>query len=208
MIRVLKDIDIAHRRLWPSRPMTLASRSWLLASSSCLQLLLVHRIDRWLHSNRQPDGWRAWLWLVMKIFLAPAKWAVTVSAKSQIPNEIEMDGGVYFSDQGFIFFGAKKTGSGTVIGSRVTIGYSHVDKGAPEIGRNVWIGSDCVVYGAISIGDGATLLPGTVLTKSIPAGAVMQGNPARFVLRGFDNSELRKLQGADAMQYVNAKLGG
>jgi acetyltransferase-like isoleucine patch superfamily enzyme len=85
---------------------------------------------------------------------------------------------------------------------------SHVNNGRPEIGRNVWIGSDCVVCGAITIGDGATLLPGTVLTKSIPAGVVMRGNPARLVLRNFDNSELRARQDIDAIQYVNTKQSG
>lgn len=50
-----------------------------------------------------------------------------------------------------------------MIGTRVTVGQSHIDGGLPEIGRNVCIGSDCVIYGAISIGDGGTLLPGTVL---------------------------------------------
>jgi acetyltransferase-like isoleucine patch superfamily enzyme len=84
---------------------------------------------------------------------------------------------------------------------------SHVNNECPEIGKNVWIGSDCVVYGAITIGDGATLLPGTVLAKSIPPCVVMRGNPARLVVKNFDNSELRVCQDIDAIQYVNAKLG-
>jgi acetyltransferase-like isoleucine patch superfamily enzyme len=85
---------------------------------------------------------------------------------------------------------------------------SHVDSGCPNIGRNVWIGANCVIYGAITIGDGVTLLPNTVLTKSIPAGVVMQGNPARLVLRNFDNTELRKRQDIDPVSYVNAKKEG
>jgi serine O-acetyltransferase len=145
----------------------------------------------------------------MLIPFAPPKWAILVSSKIEIPYdnelEIEIEGGICFSDQGHIIFGPKKTGAGTVIGTRVTVGMGHADKGRPEIGRNVWIGSDCVVYGAISIGDGATLLPGTVLTKSIPPGVVVQGNPARLVLRNFDNSELRNRQDVDAMRYVNTK---
>jgi len=72
------------------------------------------------------------------------------------------------------------------------------------LGVSVWIGADCVVYGAISIGDGATLLPGTVLVKSIPAGAVMMGNPARLVLRDFDNADLRAHQDIDVMGYIKA----
>lgn len=207
MKRLIQDIDFAHRRRWPDRSASFLSRACLLASNASLRLLLIHRMTHWLNANRPSDGWRAWLWRLMKAFLVLPKWVCQVSAKSEIRNESEIDGGVCFSDQGFFLFGPRKAGTGTVIGTRVTFGQSHVDIGLPDVGRNVWIGSDCVVYGAISIGDGATLLPGTVLTKSIPAGVVMQGNPARMILRNFDNAELRSRQDVDPMQCVK-KTGG
>lgn len=207
MSRVLRDIDVAHRRRWPNRRMSLASSSWLLAISPGLRLMLIHRIAHWLYLKRKNDGGRKWLWRVMLLPLGLLKLAIKINTKSDISNDCEIEGGIIFSDKGHIIFGARKTGAGTVIGTRVTVGMSHIDNGVPEIGRNVWIGSDCVVYGAINIGDGATLLPGTVLTKSIPPGVVMRGNPARLMLRNFDNSELRESQDVDAMQYVNAKRG-
>jgi serine acetyltransferase len=210
MIRISKDIDIAHQRRWPGRPMSRASRLWLLAISPGLQLLLFYRIDHWLYLKRQQNdgGIRKWLWRTLLISLALVKMAIKINSKSEIGNFCEIEDGIFFSDQGYIIFGARKIGAGTVIGTQVTAGKSHVDDGLPEIGRDVWIGSDCVIYGAISIGDGATLLPSTVLTKSIPPGVVMQGNPARVVLRNFDNSELRKRHDVDAIQYVNTKRGG
>lgn len=207
MKRLIQDIDFAHRRRWPDRSASFLSRACLLASNASLRLLLIHRIAHWLYANRQTGGWRAWRWYLMKAALVLPKWVCQVSAKSEISNDCELEGGVCFSDQGFFLFGPRKAGAGTVIGTRVTFGQSHVDIGLPDVGRNVWIGSDCVVYGAISIGDGATLLPGTVLTKSIPAGVVMQGNPARMILRNFDNAELRARQDVDPMQCVK-KTGG
>jgi serine acetyltransferase len=169
--------------------------------------MLIHRFTRWSYLKRSNSNRWAWLWHLILIPFAPIKLAFKISSKSEIDERIEIDNGVCFSDQGYIMFGARKTGTGTVIGTRVTVGMGHADNGRPMLGRNVWIGSDCVVYGAISIGDGATLLPGTVLSKSIPAGVVMHGNPARLVLRNFDNSELRMLQDADAMQHVAEKWG-
>ncbi len=207
MNRLTKDIDVAHRRRWPDRPISLASRLWLLAISSGLRMTLMHRIAYRSNLDRKNGGWRAWFWRAMVIPLAPLKFAIKINTKSAIPNDCEIENGVCFSDQGHILFGARKTGTGTVISTRVTIGQNHFDCGRPEIGRNVWIGSDCVIYGAISIGDAATLLPGTVLGKSIPAGVVMQGNPAQLVLRDFDNSELRAHQDVDAMQYMKTKRG-
>jgi serine acetyltransferase len=205
---MLMDIDIAHRRRWPDRPISLASRSWLLATSPGLRLLMMYRIARWFYLKRKARGWRAWLYLAIAIPLTPLKLAIKISSKGDICRDCEIEDGVCFSDQGYIFFGSLKTGAGTIIGPRVTIGIRHAGRGRPKLGRNVWIGSDCVIYGDINIGNGATLLPGTVLTRSIPADVVMQGNPAQLVLRNFDNSELRKHQDMDAIECVNAKREG
>jgi serine acetyltransferase len=141
----------------------------------------------------------------MKIALMPLILVNKIHTKSEIRSDCEIDGGVCFSDQGYIILGALKIGAGTVIGTRVTVGRSHIDGGLPKIGRNVCIGSDCVIYGAINIGDGSTLLPGTVLTKTIPVNVVIQGNPARQVCRDFCNSELQTLQIPDAVQHVKNK---
>jgi serine acetyltransferase len=195
----------AHMRRWPDRPISLTSCLWLLASSSGLQFLLVHRLTHWVNSKQALGGKYKWLRRIMKLSLIPILLVNKINAISDINSNSEIEGGVCFSDQGYIFFGALNTGAGTVINTRVTVGQSHVDGGLPVIGRNVWIGSDCVIYGAIRIGDGATLLPGTVLTKSIPAGIVVQGNPARLVLQNFDNSELRARKVIDAMRYIKIK---
>jgi serine acetyltransferase len=211
MSRLSMDIDFNHQRRWSGRPASVASRSWLLFISPGLRLLLIHRITHLLCVKRKEDIKHKWLWLLILSPFCLLKSVTKIGTKSYISHNSELDNGISFSDKGYIIFGPKKTGGGTVIGTRVTVGMSHTDNGCPEIGRNVWIGSDYVIYGAITIGDGATLLPNTVLTKSIPAGVVMQGNPARLVLRNFDNTELRKRQDIDAVQYVNAQreqLGG
>ncbi|TRW92064.1 DapH/DapD/GlmU-related protein [Candidatus Methylobacter oryzae] len=202
--RISSDIDNAHCRRWPDRPANLISRSQLLAVSPGLRLILIHRIDHWLYLKRKNNSARKWLWRVMLIPIALMKLTMMrMNAKSDIANDCEIEQDVLFSDQGNIIFGARRTGSGTVIGTRVTVGMNHTDRGRPKIGRNVWIGSDCVIYGAITIGDGATLLPGTVLSRSVPPGVMMQGNPPRLVARGFDNSQLREHCDLDATHYVN-----
>ena len=112
-------------------------------------------------------------------------------AKAHLANSTRLAPGVYLPDGGHIVIGAHEIGTETVIQPRVTIGMGIVEGGPPRIGSRVWIGSDSVIYGAIVIGDGATILPGTVVTKSIPPGAVVSGNPPRLVASGFDNSPLR-----------------
>jgi serine O-acetyltransferase len=114
-----------------------------------------------------------------------------VFAKSDVLSSIVIEPGVYLGDRGHLIIGAQRIGAGTMIHHCVTIGMNLADKGKPTLGANVWIGPGSVIYGNITVGDGATVLPGTVLTKSIPAGAVVQGNPARVVRTAFDNARLR-----------------
>jgi serine O-acetyltransferase len=116
-----------------------------------------------------------------------------VLAKSDIYYATVIDEGVHLSDNGRLIIGARRIGRGTIIHDRVTIG---VKAGAaviePIIGENVWIGADCVIYGDITIGDGATILPETVLSMNVPPRAVVAGNPATIIAREFDNASLRR----------------
>ena len=50
-----------------------------------------------------------------------------------------------------------------------------------KIGRGVWIGANAVVLPGVQIGDGAVIGAGSVVTKSVGAGEVVAGNPAKLV---------------------------
>ncbi|GMA90526.1 acyltransferase [Homoserinibacter gongjuensis] len=50
-----------------------------------------------------------------------------------------------------------------------------------RIGDDVWIGSHVVVLDGVTVGDRAVLAAGAVVTKDVPAGAVVGGNPARVL---------------------------
>ncbi|PCK80721.1 maltose acetyltransferase [Rhizobium sophoriradicis] len=47
------------------------------------------------------------------------------------------------------------------------------------IGSDVWIGGAAVILGGVTIGDGAIVGAGAVVTKDVPPGATVVGNPAR-----------------------------
>ena len=48
-----------------------------------------------------------------------------------------------------------------------------------HIGRNVWIGAGALVLPGVCIGDDAIVGAGSVVTRSVAAGATVAGNPAR-----------------------------
>lgn len=53
---------------------------------------------------------------------------------------------------------------------------------APVIlGRNVWLGTRCVVLKGVRIGDGAVIGAGSVVTRAVPAGETWAGVPARRI---------------------------
>jgi acetyltransferase-like isoleucine patch superfamily enzyme len=47
------------------------------------------------------------------------------------------------------------------------------------IGNNVWISTGSIVLFGVEIGDNAIISAGSVVTKDVPAGAFVGGNPAR-----------------------------
>lgn len=50
-----------------------------------------------------------------------------------------------------------------------------------RIGNDVWIGCNVVVLAGVSVGDGAVIGAGAVVTKDVPPYAVAVGNPAKVI---------------------------
>ena len=89
-----------------------------------------------------------------------------------------------FQDQGGI-----RIGDNCLIGHNVTLATLNHDFNPDNrtaiypkpvrIGNNVWIGSDSTILPGITIGDGAIIGAGSVVTKDVPANTIVAGNPAR-----------------------------
>lgn len=64
-----------------------------------------------------------------------------------------------------------------------------------KIGHDVWIGSSTIICpGVRIIGNGAVIGAGSVVTKDVPAYAILVGNPAKVIKYRFNLSTIEKLE--------------
>ena len=58
---------------------------------------------------------------------------------------------------------------------------SGLEAGKPiRIGHNVWIGGGAIILPGVTVGDDAVIGAGSVVTRDVPRGVVVVGNPARI----------------------------
>jgi acetyltransferase-like isoleucine patch superfamily enzyme len=85
-------------------------------------------------------------------------------------------------------------GAGALIGSGCRfVDHDHgIDPGVPmgrqpspgaaiRIGHGAWLGANVVVLAGVEVGDGAVVGAGAVVTRSVPAGEIWAGVPARRI---------------------------
>ena len=103
-----------------------------------------------------------------------------------IGKNVFINSGCRFQDQGGI-----KIGDGVLIGHNVVLATINHDIDPSKrsdmhlapivIGNNVWIGANATVLPGVTIGDGAIIAAGAVVTKDVPANVIVGGIPAKII---------------------------
>jgi serine O-acetyltransferase len=110
----------------------------------------------------------------------------------EINHKCRIGPGLHLGHPYTILIGPTVLGANCSVTHNVTIGMGlgATGRGVPTIGDNVWIGPCSVVTGPIHIGDGAVIAAGSVVSKDVPAHALVVGNPARVVNPDYDSAPL------------------
>lgn len=121
---------------------------------------------------------------LLQPFMTLAQKAIEIVTGISLPPECEIGDGLYIGHYGSIIVAPQaRIGHNSSLAQNVTIGIaqSSEGRGAPTIGNRVFIGAHSVIVGAITVGDDAVVCAGSVVIKSVPARAVVMGNPARVI---------------------------
>lgn len=113
-----------------------------------------------------------------KFKLISNKYSFNVLSKTDIGE------GLYIGHSGSIVINPNaKIGSNCNIAIGVTIGQENRGerKGAPTIGNRVWIGTNAVVVGKITIGDNVLIAPNAYVNFDVPSNSIVIGNPGKII---------------------------
>jgi len=141
-------------------------------------VLLLFRTAQHIHSHKALKIVLFPL-LVIYILLVEWAWGIEISYKAHIGKGLKL-----YHGHGLVVNFSTVMGNYCTLRQSTTIGnkgWIGDDDDSPIIGNWVDIGANVCIIGNIRIEDHVLIGAGSVVTKSIPSGAVVVGNPARII---------------------------
>lgn len=152
------------------------------AARSRLEVLLVypglHAI--WMH--RIAHGlWTRDRWRSARILAHVNRFVtgIEIHPGARIGRRVFIDHGM-----GVVIGETASVGDGCLIYKGVLLGGTSLERKVrhPQVGKNVVIGSNACILGAIHVGDGARIGSGSVVIREVPPEATVVGVPARVIV--------------------------
>ena len=97
-----------------------------------------------------------------------------------------VNSGCRFQDQGGITIGDDALIGHNVVIATLNHAIDPAERATTEpspvrIGNSVWVGANATILPGVTIGDGAIVAAGAVVTKDVPPNTIVGGVPARFI---------------------------
>ena len=73
------------------------------------------------------------------------------------------------------------------------IEHSYEPKGDTIIKSDAWIGMNAIIMPGVTIGEGAIVAAGSVVSKNVPPYTIVGGNPAKEIKKRFTDAEINML---------------
>lgn len=181
-IRCVLERDPAARNTWE-----------VLTCYPGLHAIVSHRLAHWFWNHR--------LYWLGRFISHCSRWltGIEIHPGAQIGERVFIDHGM-----GVVIGETAVVGDGSTIYQGVTLGGTSLAKGSkrhPTIGRDVVLGAGAQVLGGFCVGDGAKIGSNSVVTKSVPAGATVVGNPGRIIQQHAQAQREKEAQRAGFSAY-------
>ena len=155
------------------RALVLAPRVWAI---------VAFRFARWVYTASSAAVVR----LPLKLLVSLNAALIDVATNIELPPQVAIGPGLFIPHTGYIVVASNvMIGSHCTLTQGVTIGHRSGGNlssfAGPIIGDRVYIGPGAVILGPISIGNDVLIGANAVVTRSVPARAVVVGNPARVI---------------------------
>jgi len=162
-----------------------------------LHALWLHRIAHWLW-RKKFYFWGRFISHVNRFFTG-----VEIHPGAKIGRRVFIDHGM-----GVVIGETTEIGNDVLIYTGVVLGGTSLEKKKrhPTIEDNVVIGTGATVLGAITVGKAAKIGSGSVVIKSVPAGATVVGVPGRIVAPKIPTNFDEKLEHAKLPDPIVHKL--
>jgi serine O-acetyltransferase len=181
------DLEKYYRIHFGTPTPSLSRRAYLWARHTGLHCVAVYRLSRYVRRVAA----RSRLVAFPLLNLARAL-ELGLELVHHVSISADVGPGFYVGHAGMIFIGPTVIGRNFSVTHAVTIGVGIGEgaRGTPVVGDDVWVGTASVLSGPIRVGDGVTVANGTMLSRTVPAGALVAGNPGRVVMLSYDNAPL------------------
>jgi acetyltransferase-like isoleucine patch superfamily enzyme len=106
------------------------------------------------------------------------------------PNELELGDGSFLGRASLYCTGGVKIGRNVNVSDGVVIVTAKHDVNSPKFGASyvpiriedwAWIATNAIVLAGVTIGEGAVVAAGAVVTKDVPPYSIVGGNPAKVI---------------------------